>query len=84
MTTNLKMLRFVGNDPIRHPKDVARLRRILNDRGYDASDADIQQAYSSWSEATHCAGWLGVDGMSDDALMAIMWKSLRKERRRTT
>ncbi len=43
--------------PIRHPDDVAWLRSILNEAGYDADPKDIQDAYSEWSETNYAAGW---------------------------
>jgi hypothetical protein len=66
MTEPLTML--VSAEPIRHPEDVARLRAILNARGCDASDQDIQWAYGNWSEDAYAASWSGMGAEDDDGL----------------
>jgi hypothetical protein len=43
---------------IRYPDDVAALRKILNDAGYDASDHDIQLAWELYSIDEYFASWL--------------------------
>jgi len=62
---------------ISHPEDVARLRRILNDHGYDAPDALVQWAYAQWSEDLFCAGWLLL-AEDDEALFRALMVSLRE------
>jgi hypothetical protein len=37
--------------------DIDRMRTILNDRGYDASDSDIAKAWEDYSDM-YAAGWL--------------------------
>ena len=49
------------SEPIRHPDDVALLREALARLGYTASDQDIQEAYSEWSQDNYCAGWIPVE-----------------------
>ena len=70
--------RWVRREPIRHPEDVARLRSIMNSHGFDASDHDIQEAYSAWSEDTWAAGWMGL-ASDDDELFAALMTELHPE-----
>lgn len=60
-----------GPEALRFPDDVARLRRILNERGFDAPDALVEWAYSQWSEDFWCAGWL-ILGDDDQALFEAL------------
>jgi hypothetical protein len=53
------MTRLVCLRPVRHHDDVAWLRDLLNAAGYTASDADIQDAYSAWSQDRWCSLWSG-------------------------
>lgn len=63
---------------IRHPADVARLRKILNERGFDASDGDIQWAYEDWNEDVW-ATCLSPDRASDDLLFDVLRDRLKAE-----
>lgn len=57
-------------------EDVARLRAILNARGYDAAPADIQAAWELHSDRDWAAGWMGFDHMPEyvvaDALLGYL------------
>jgi hypothetical protein len=56
----LKLFKAGLLDQIRHPEDVATLRRQIPDLN-DLNDAQIQHLYSDWSEEYYSAGWLCVD-----------------------
>lgn len=38
--------------------DLGRLMIAAEQCGYAVRGADLEQAYSNWSEANYCAGWL--------------------------
>lgn len=61
-----------GPEELRFPDDVARLRRILNERGFDASDVLVERAYSQWSEDFWCAGWLILEDDDQALFEALM------------
>ena len=67
----LTRLTYSRTVPIRHPEDVARIRKVLARWGYAASDPDIQDAYHAWSEDNWCAGWLALPE-DDDALRRVV------------
>lgn len=48
---------FKSNETIWYPDDVARIKKILNQRGYDAPDLDIHMAWKEYSDGL-CAGWI--------------------------
>lgn len=56
-----ELTRLVWPVHVGHSEDVAAIRAALNAMGYDASDADIEQAYSDYSEECWAAGWAGID-----------------------
>ena len=76
----LKML-VRNNNPIRHPKDVKKLKKILNRAGYDASDEDIQYAYETYCEYTLCAGWIDLKCFSEEELRNSIMSVLEKEQK---
>lgn len=64
-----------NDDALRFASDVARLRGILNARGFDASDEHIAWAYAQWSEDYFAAGWLRLDD-DDGALFEALMEYL--------
>ena len=56
------------SDEIDYPDDVARLRHILSDHGYLATNRAIQKAYRAYSSNAWAAGWMNMDGFTDDEL----------------
>ena len=75
------MTRLVYRNPDapRYPEDVARLRAILNARGFDASDGDIATAYAAWSEDYYAAGWMSFFGCNDEDLFKAIREYLVEE-----
>lgn len=72
----LKPLKLSGEDVVLFPDDVARLRRVLADRGYEASDELVATAYARWSEDSWAAGWMGMEGWDDDYLFRALMTQL--------
>ena len=62
--------------PIRHPADVATLRKALAEAGYSATDHDIQDAYAIASEDEYAASWMMTFGMADGDLVKMLLRHL--------
>jgi hypothetical protein len=52
------------------PEDVARIKSVLEARGYTASDEDIVKAWESYSDSV-CAGWLVLPSDDDEIFDAV-------------
>jgi hypothetical protein len=48
-------------------KHMGRFRKILRDRGFEASDIDIASAYSEWAEWYWACGW--IEPVENDSLL---------------
>jgi hypothetical protein len=44
-----------------HAPDIPLIREEMRARGHDASDLDIEWAYSEWCDRNYCASWLVID-----------------------
>ena len=53
------------------PEDAARIKAILEARGYTASDEDIARAWKSHSESL-CATWLILPADDDDLFRLVL------------
>ena len=61
-------------------EDVERMRRVLNEAGYDADTAVIQAAYERWSEEEYAAGWMTIDDVTDEYILKVLLSELVEER----
>ena len=52
------------------PEDIARIRKAMNELGFDASDHDIEAAYAEYSEEELCCGWVVMDIWAKDEYAA--------------
>lgn len=50
----------------RHIEDVKRIRKAMNQLGFDASDEDVGWAYEEYSENEMAAGWIVLDYWKSD------------------
>ena len=62
--------------PIYCPEDINRFKMILNSRGWDADEFDIQEAYELFSEKEYSASWMGPDGFTDSEIFDILKTTL--------
>lgn len=53
---------------IRHPEDCKRIQDALLNKGLYATMLQAQQLWESYSEDHWCAGWLIMDGMSNEEI----------------
>jgi hypothetical protein len=68
-TRRPSLKRLVFGQELEFPEDVARMKRILNDAGYDTSPRDIQLAWQAWSDNLYAASWYSINGLRDDVLL---------------
>jgi len=55
---------MLGACSVRHPEDVAKLKRELADLVGGLDDHRVQGLYSDWCEYSSAAGWLDPDEVS--------------------
>lgn len=70
----MKRLYNINNDfsECQYQSDVKRLHGVAIAEGfYDFTIKEIQQIWEDYSE-TYCAGWLIMDGYTDDELVYIL------------
>lgn len=65
-------LQFKSEEEVWYPDDIARIKKILNDRGYDASDMDIQLAWEEYSDKL-CASWLILPEKDADVFYSVFY-----------
>lgn len=63
-------LTFRNTTRIRHPEDVARIKRICKERGYKISRHDAQLVWEEYSDSM-AVGWLFLPD-SDDAVFNVV------------
>lgn len=67
----LKPVKLKNGVEIRWPEDVARIIRILAERGYSASGMDAQGLWENYSEDYYAAGWIDMPDDDETVWAAI-------------
>lgn len=63
---------FPLDDPLAdYDHDLQRMRRVLNEHGYDASRQDLYQAWLAYSESS-AAGWMCLSDEDDYVVQTLM------------
>lgn len=63
-----RRLVLLGRPKVEHRyiEDVRRIRKAMNELGFDASDEDVGWAYEEYSENEMSAGWIVLDYWKTD------------------
>jgi hypothetical protein len=62
----MRPIRVKGFYGIRHPEDCKRIQDILINKGLYATLEQCQQLWETYSEDHWCAGWLVLEGSTND------------------
>lgn len=67
--------------PEAHKKEIARMQRIITAKGYEASDVDLEAAWSGFSSSLpNKPAWHPLSFFPDDAkVLEILLKQLKPE-----
>lgn len=52
------------------PEDLERMKGVLNERGYDASNEDLQRAWEAYSE-NYATGWMCLPKADEELFYAL-------------
>ena len=63
---------------IRYPEDIKRFKKILNERGWDANEFDINEAYELFSTREYSASWMNPEGFTDDEIFDVLKTTLEE------
>ena len=62
---------------IEFPEDIKRFERILNERGYEAYDWDLNDAWKYFSTESYAANWMNPNVFTDQEIFDVLKDELQ-------